>query len=530
MPYSSVRIPRLPTFQLTVRGCLGYQAAMSRPVDLTRRQLLAGAGAGAAALFLESTGVQAQGPRPPAGRPILFTHTTVVTPDGQMDDVALAVDNGVIAAIGPTEQLQAKYPGADVYDGRGKALFPGLINCHSHLGATIERGFNEDFGFPNSLRLAVQPNSLLSPEERVLMAVIGMVEALRTGTTTIIENVGGIAREAKAIADVGLRCVFAESFNDRENAGVMSAELLARSDRPTYSAKLRDEGMQRIADLHTAWHGKGNGRISVFPAVAHAENCSGELLNAVRGFAEQHDLGYTIHTSQSTWEVDYMLKWHGLRPIEYLAKYDFLGPRFIAAHCRYVSASEIALLGRSRTIVSHQPGMAGNRGANPPIPELRDAGATIAMGTDNNTNDVFSVLRIGLVTERMRRNDATPGLLPQPEDIFEDCTLGGAQAVRQAKAIGSLEVGKKADLIVVNTQKAHLVPSGRILSTWIHNGQPSDVESSMVDGAFVMRQNKVLTVDEPALVAEAAKIGERVWKRVVEAGGPIPIPGRSRRR
>lgn len=502
---------------------------MRTSLDLTRRQLLAGAGAGAAALFLESTGVQAQTPRPQGARPIVFTHTTVVTVDGQMDDVALAVENGVIAAIGPTEQVQPRYPNADVYDGRGKALFPGLINCHAHLSATIERGFNEDFGFPNNLKLAVQPNSLLSPDERVLMSVIGMIEAMKTGTTTIIENVGGIAREAKAIADTGLRCVFAESFNDRENAGVMSAELLVKSEKPTYSARLRDEGMQRIADLHSAWHGKQNGRISVFPAVAHAENCSGELLQAIRGFAEKHDLGYTIHANQSTWEADYMVKWHGLRPIEYLAKYDFLGPRFIAAHCRYVSANEIALLGRSRTIISHQPGMAGNRGANPPIPELRAAGATIAMGTDNNTNDVFTVLRVGLITERMRRNDATPGILPQPEDIFEDCTLGGATAVRQPKAIGSLEVGKKADLIVVNTLKPHLVPSGRILSTWIHNGQPSDVESSMVDGTFVMRNGKVLTVDEAALVAEADKVGRRVWKRVVEAGGPIPIPGRSRR-
>lgn len=502
---------------------------MSQSVDLTRRQLLTAAGAGAAAIVLETAGLQAQTPGPPAGRAIVFTHTTVVTVNGQLDDVALAVDNGLIAAIGPTDQVQADYPRADVYDGRGKAIFPGLINCHAHLSATIERGFNEDFGFPNSLKLAVQPNSLLSPEERVLMSSIGMLEAMKTGTTTIIENVGGIAREAKALAETGLRCVFAESFNDRENAGVMSAELLVKSDKPTYSAWLREEGMQRIADLHSAWHGRDNGRIIVFPAVAHAENCSGDLLKAVREFAEKHDLGYTIHTNQSTWEADYMVKCHGLRPIEYLARHDFLGPRFIAAHCRYVNESEIALLGRSRSIVSHQPGMAGNRGANPPIPELRRAGARIAMGTDNNTNDVFTVLRVGLITERMRRDDATPGLLPQPEDIFEDCTLGGAQAVRLEKTIGSLEIGKRADLIVVNTQKAHLVPSGRILSTWIHNGQPSDVESSMVDGRFVMRNNKVLTMDETALIAEADKVGRRIWKQVVEAGGPIPIPGRPRR-
>ena len=245
--------------------------------------------------------------------------------DGQQDDVALAVDGSTIAAIGPTDAILQKYPNADVYDGRGKAIFPGLINCHAHLSATIQRGFNEDFGFPNMMDLPVEPTSLLSAEERVLMSTIGMLEALKTGTTTIVENVGGIAREAAALADTGLRCVFAESFNDREHAGVMSAELLVSSKKPTYSARARDEGMQRISDLHTAWHGKKDGRISVFPAVAHAENCSGELLHAIREFAEKHDLGYTIHANQSTWEADYMVKWHGLRPIEYLSKYDFLG-------------------------------------------------------------------------------------------------------------------------------------------------------------------------------------------------------------
>jgi cytosine/adenosine deaminase-related metal-dependent hydrolase len=101
------------------------------------------------------------------------------------------------------------YPNADVYDGRGKALFPGLINCHAHLAATLERGFNEDFGFPNSARLTVRPGSLLQGEEGTLMVTIGALEALKTGTTTIVENSGGIGRHAAALAQTGLRCVFA---------------------------------------------------------------------------------------------------------------------------------------------------------------------------------------------------------------------------------------------------------------------------------------------------------------------------------
>src|SRR5262249_33968420 len=173
--------------------------------------------------------------------------------------------------------------------------------------------------------------------------------------------------------------------------------------------------------------------------------------------------------------------------------------------------------------------MAANRGVIPPIPALREAGCPIANGTDNNTNDLFEVMRIALVTERIRRNDAIPGLRPQPEDVLEDATQGGARAVRQEKLLGSLEVGKKADLIVVDTQRAHLVPAGRIVSAWIHNGQPSDIESVMVGGQFVMRNRKVLTMDEDAIVAEAAKVGRRIWGQV-QSSGPVAIPGRPRQR
>jgi cytosine/adenosine deaminase-related metal-dependent hydrolase len=167
--------------------------------------------------------------------------------------------------------------------------------------------------------------------------------------------------------------------------------------------------------------------------------------------------------------------------------------------------------------------MAANRGVIPPVPALRAAGCPIALGTDNNTNDVFEVMRIALLTERIRRDDEFPGVRPQPEDILADATENGARAIRQAQALGLLAVGRKADLLVVDTLRAHLVPAGRFLSAWIHNGQPSDIESVMVDGQFVMRQGKVLTLDEPGLIAEADKVGRRIWGQV-QAKGPVTVP------
>ena len=200
--------------------------------------MLAGAGAGAAALLLGRSGLQAQ---TPLSRPVVFAHTTIVNVDAVQNDTALAVESDKIVAIGPTDTVLETYPNADVYDGRGKALLPGLINCHMHLAATLQRGFNEDFGFPNSARLAVQPNSLLQGEEGTLMVTVGALEALRTGTTTIVENAGGISRSAAALAQTSLRCVFAESVRDSENvAGPMSLEGLARSEAPRFSPRLRD--------------------------------------------------------------------------------------------------------------------------------------------------------------------------------------------------------------------------------------------------------------------------------------------------
>jgi cytosine/adenosine deaminase-related metal-dependent hydrolase len=222
-----------------------------------------------------------------------------------------------------------------------------------------------------------------------------------------------------------------------------------------------------------------------------------------------------------------MVRHHGVRPPAFLARHGFLGPRLFAAHCRYVDESDIELLGKSGTVVTHQAAMAANRGVIPPIPALRAAGCPIANGTDNNTNDLFEVMRIALLTERIRRDDPFPGVRPQPEDALEDATLGGARAVRQMMTGGSLEPGRKADILVVDTQRAHLVPAGRFVSAWIHNGQPSDIESVMIDGQFVMRDRKVLTMDEAGVIAEADKVGRRIWQQV-RAAGPLEIPTRRR--
>ncbi len=498
---------------------------------VTRRTLLGGAAAalGATALTPLSQ-VRAASDAP--SDVLVFTHTTVVTNDRErrtLRDVALAVRGDVIAAIGETGEILKQFPGAAVYDGRRKALLPGLINCHAHLAATIAKGFNEDFGFPNSLALEETPSGLLSEDERTVMATLAAVEGLRAGTTTMVQNTGGIARDAAALAQTGQRWVFAESVRDTTTVdGPMSPPRLSASVPPEFSDQLRDEGMQRISDLYDRWHGGNGGRVSVFPAAALVELCSPALLRDVREFADKRDLGYTIHMTQSKAEVDYMLRYHGIRPALFLDRHGFLGPRLFAAHARYCDEQEIEALGNRSTIITHQAAMAANRGVNPPIVALRRAGCTIALGTDNNHTDLLHVMKTAIGLERIQRNDPFPGTLPQPEDMLADACSGGAAAVNQGGSLGSLEVGRKADLIVLDTFKPHLSPSGRILSAWVHNGQPSDIEAVLVDGEFLMRDRKVLSVDEDQLMEESYRIGERVWQRILR-DGPLPLPRTSAR-
>ncbi|RMF85516.1 MAG: hypothetical protein D6736_17135 [Nitrospinota bacterium] len=451
---------------------------------------------------------------------LVFRDTTIITGDPArtiLYNAALAVEGDRITAVGPSTEIMARYPQAEIFDGRGKALFPGLINCHAHMTATLHRGITEDTAFPSRLRFPVEIRSLLSDEETAIMATLAAIECIRTGNTTVLEIGSELIRYAAPLVQSGLRLFLAESANDGETApGWRPGEPVHR-----FSPRLREEGLARMQHLLETWHGKEGGRIRCMPAATHTEANSPQMLQQVRALAERYDTGYTIHLGQSPLEVETMVRTRGVRPALYLFHHDFLGPRLIAGHCRYLDPAEISVLGTTRSCVSHQPAMAARRAVIPPIPALQAAGCTIAMGTDNNTQDMVQVLRIGLMLDRILRADP---VFPQPEDVLEWTTQGGARVLALQDQIGSLEVGKKADLFVLDTRRPHLVPTMRIVSGFVHNGHPADIEAVMVDGRFLMRDRRVLTVDEAEIIARADEIGRRTWQRLRERYPGVPFP------
>lgn len=450
----------------------------------------------------------------------VITNATIVTCDAArtvLYDSALAIDGSRIAAVGPTAQVRASYPDAEVVGGRGKAVFPGLINCHAHLTANLFRGISEDFGFPSSFSFPDDVRNMVSDEETVIMAILGAIECARTGCTTTVEISSGIDRYAGALAQTGLRWVLAENTSD----GVVEPTFRAGEPVLQYSDALREKSLEQATRLFEKWDGQEEGRITCMGSTGLVETSSPALLRDVHTLAERYDSRYTIHLNQSQLEVESLMLMRGVRPTQSLFANDYLGPRLLAAHCRFLDPSEISLLGTTRSNIAHQPAMAARRAVIPPIPALRDAGCTIGMGTDNNTQDMVEVMRTGLFTERILRQDGTN---PQPEDVLMMTTMGSAKAIGMADSIGSLEVGKKADLFVVNTRRSNLAPTMRIVSAFVHNGQPSDIESVMVDGEFVMRDGKVLNVDEEAVIAEADRIGRRVWHRLLKRYPNVPFP------
>ncbi|MBT3942529.1 MAG: amidohydrolase family protein [Chloroflexi bacterium] len=450
----------------------------------------------------------------------VIANAAIVTGNPARDvihDGAVAITDDVVSAVGPAESVLASNSGADVIDGRGKAVFPGLINCHAHLLNVLSRGITEDFGFPPDLPFPVSIYSMVDDEERNALAALAAVEAIRSGSTTLMEMAAGIDVYARSIVDTGLRLILAENTDD----GVMGPAYRPGQPPSEFSASQRETKLGRAEDLFSNWHGARDGRVTCFASTQLVETSSPELLAEIRAMAERYDTGYTIHLAQSRLEVETLLAQRGKRPSNYLADNDFLGPRLVAAHVRYVDEGEIAALGASKTHITHQPAMASLRAVHPPIPALRDAGCVVGLGTDNNTQDMFEVMRTALRTERVATGDARS---PQPEDVVEWATMGSARALHMENEIGSLEVGKKADLFMIDMRRAHLVPTMRIVSSWIHNGQPGDIESVMVDGDWVMRDGRVLTVNEFDLIDEVDRIGRRAWSRMLEENPDTGFP------
>ncbi len=454
--------------------------------------------------------------------PIQLIHdTTIVTADDAgsiLYDAALAVRDGRIAALGPSAELRAQFPDAERIDGRGRAVFPGFANTHTHLSRVLARGIYEDLSPshtpPFTGGLAPLPLPALSPDEERVMVLLGALEAIRSGTTLVLEESAGLDSYAGALVDTGLRLVLCERAWDRANASI--GEPGAFKVDPA----LAETGLARIADFHTRWNGKGDGRLTAGLAAWAPDLCSPELLGRLRKLQAELGALATVHLNQIWGEVAAVQEQRGVLPTEYLARAGMLSDRLVAAHCRCMSADEERILGASHAAVAINPAIAARRGLAARIEELERAGCLITLGTDNMAEDMVEVVRTALFMERVRRQD---GRQPTPEEALVWATRNGYRALGVPDG-GWLAPGNRADLILIDLRRPHLTPALRVVSCFVHQGLASDVEAVMVDGRWLMRDGRVLTLDEPAIVAEADRVARAAWRRLFERRPELARP------
>ncbi len=447
--------------------------------------------------------------------------TTIVTVDAEdrvLFDAAVAIDGERVADIGPSADLLSRYPDAERIDGTGKAVMPGFANVHTHFDMTIARGVYEDLSPPHkppfSGGLAGLPLPPLSVDERRVMCELGALEAIRCGTTAVMEDSHHIADYAEAMAATGLRITLTERAHDRANANIgLPGDFVV-------DAATGADGLERIRRLHADWHGAEDGRVQVGVSAWAPDMCSPALLQDLRALQDELDTLATIHLNQIWGEVEAVRGQRGKLPTEYLADVGFLSDRLVAAHCRCMAPVEEELFGKAGAHVAFNSAIAARRGLSPNIDDLERAGANIAMGSDNMAEDMVEVMRTGLFMERIRRQD---GRLPTPETALCWATANGYKALGIDDG-GSLMPGNRADLIMVELRQAHLVPLMRVVSSFVHQGQGRDVRDVLVDGRWLMRDGEVLTMDEPALVAEADRIGRDAWARMLAERPELDAP------
>ena len=275
--------------------------------------------------------------------------------------------------------------------------------------------------------------------------------------------------------------------------------------------------LQQGVELVENWHGRSNGRITCRLGPHAPDTCSTIYLELIQTTANNLDLGLVTHVAQSKREVKEIMARSGKSPVAYLEELGLLGPQMIAGHCIYVSEADIDILARTKTHVSHQSGSNSKGGMMAPIKRMLDKGVNVGLGTDNMAGDMVEVMRLAVLVARMLDQDHNA---LYAMDALRMATLNGAKALGLENEIGSVEAGKKADLVVMNLRKPHLAPLVDPVANIVHNGLGSDVEMVVVDGHILLEDGTPQTINEQALLREVQGVARRLWDKM-----PRGLPG-----
>ena len=450
---------------------------------------------------------------------VLIRNCTVVTCDNEgtiIQDGAIAVSGETITAIGKTDDLERRFNHLETIDGQGKAVLPGFINAHTHTVLNVLRGTVEDLDAGAVYTYMTPITFAMTPDERSAIASLGCLEAIKCGTTTLVDPLRHVHTYAQAMVDSGLRLFLSESCAD-------ALTLQIRFGNYEYSRQWGEEFLERAVTLVEKFHNVENGRVQCQIAAHATDNCSPWMLGELLALSEKYDLRRTIHLAQSRDEVAQIKALNGGTPVEYLRDNGWLGSELLAAHWIFCTEQDIEILAETGTHMAHCPASGSRHGSHSgaKMPTIFDAGVNVALGTDNMSEDMFQALSIGLIINRGKRGSGTE---PAPSQILDCATRNGAFALDRQANLGTIEQGKLADLSIVNLRRPHLTPNINLLSNLVHYGQASDVESVMVGGRMVMQNGKVLTMNEDDTLRNAQEATANAWARMHEMYPDIRVP------
>jgi 5-methylthioadenosine/S-adenosylhomocysteine deaminase len=426
----------------------------------------------------------------------------VVTMDGGRaiyQDGSVAVRGDSIVAVGPRGDVEARYHGAQVIDARGRLVLPGFINGHTHVPMTLFRGIHDDVTLNDWLYKYIFPAEAKNVNEEFVRwgTRLAAAEQIRAGVTTFADMYyfeDAIAEETKA---AGMRGVLGETFIDFPAPDNKSeAEMLAYTEK-----------------FLKRW--QGDALIHAAPAPHSIYTCSKKTLQDAAALARKYHAPILIHVSEMKKEWEDSEKQNGMSPVAYLDSIGVLGPDVVAAHCIFVDEADRKVLAERRVGCVHNPSsnMMIASGVSP-VPEMRAAGVAVGLGTDGpagSNNDLDLMEEIDLAAKLAKISKMDP-LALNAKAVVEMATIDGAQALHMEKEIGSLEAGKKADLVLISLNEPNAVPMYDVYAQIAYSLKGSDVETVVIGGRVVMRGRKLLTIDEPRVLEKAREYGASVKK------------------
>jgi 5-methylthioadenosine/S-adenosylhomocysteine deaminase len=436
---------------------------------------------------------------------LLIRGATVVALDSanRVFDGDVLIQDGMITEIAPRITPPTSIEmGVEIIDGRGRVLLPGFVQTHIHLCQTLFRGAADDLALIDWLKQRVWPMEAAHTYESLsTSARLGIAELISGGTTCALtmETVHHTEAVLRAVDESGFRAIVGKCMMD-QGEGVPDGLHERTEDSIAESLRLID-----------SWHGRDEGRIRCAFAPRFAISCTRELLEKVACLANERRLLVHTHASENRDEIAAVEHLTGRRNIEYLRDVGLSGPHVVLAHCIWIDDRELEILYQSGTRVAHCPSSNLKLGSGfARIKEMLERGIDVSLGADgapcNNRLDMFTEMRTAALLQKALHG---PQCMPALTTL-RMATIDGAKALGLDGEIGSIEAGKRADLTLLNLEKLHAAPQPDLISTIVYAGCASDVETVIIGGRIVLRDRRLLTLNEAQVIARAREQSARI--------------------